>query len=161
MARSSTYVVERERHIGSSPESIRERIVDLHRWRSWSPWEDLDPDLRRSYSGPEAGVGASYAWEGNRKAGSGSMEVVAVDDSRVALDLRFLKPFKSHSTTEFVLDPEDGGTRVTWRVTGPNTFMTRVFSVFSSMDRMIGPDLEKGLGRLQAAAEGRDDGSVA
>jgi len=35
-------------------------IVDFHRWTAWSPWEDLDPDLQRSYSGPDAGTGSVY-----------------------------------------------------------------------------------------------------
>ena len=63
-----------------------ERIVDFRRWPAWSPWEDVDPDLRRTYSGPDSGVGAAYAWEGNRKAGKGRMEIVDVAD-----DVRFIR----------------------------------------------------------------------
>jgi hypothetical protein len=150
MAAPSTYKVERRQHIAAPPEAVRERIVDFHRWEAWSPWHDLDPDMRQTYTGPESGVGAGYAWEGNRRAGKGSMEIVGADESRVTIDLRFLKPFKARNTTEFLLEPEGGGTLVTWTMTGPKTFVTKVMGIFKSMDKMIGPDFEKGLARLQA-----------
>jgi hypothetical protein len=154
VANSDTYVVERRQRVDAPPAAVLERIVDFHRWRAWSPWEDLDPNLQRTYSGPDAGVRATYEWEGNRKAGKGRMEITGVDGTEaVTIDLQFLKPFKSHSTSVFRLAPEGNGTDVAWTLTGPKTFMTRVMGVFTSMDKMIGPDFEKGLQRLKADAE--------
>jgi hypothetical protein len=149
----STYTVERTEHIAARPDVVRERIVDLHRWETWSPWEDVDPELRRTYGGAASGVGAWYEWEGNRKAGKGHMEIVDAESSSVGIDLRFLKPFKSRSNMVFELQPDGHGTLVTWRLVGPNTAMTRVMGLFTSMDKMIGPDFEKGLARLKADAE--------
>lgn len=142
--------------MAAPPDVVRERIVDLHRWQAWSPWEGLDPALRRTYGGAASGVGAWYAWEGNRKAGTGRMEIIGAEPGAIHIDLRFLKPFRSHSTTEFELEADDNGTLVTWRLTGPNTVMTRVMGVFTSMDRVLGPDFEKGLARLKADAESLD-----
>lgn len=153
MAGSDTFVVERSERIQAVPAAVRERIVDFRRWQAWSPWEDIDPNLQRSYSGAAAGVGAVYEWEGNRKAGKGRMEITSVDDEVVTIDLRFLKPFKSENTTIFRLQPDGGGTTVTWTMSGQQTLMTRIMGVFKSMDKMIGPDFEKGLGRLKADAE--------
>jgi hypothetical protein len=151
---SGRYVVERERHVEAPPELVRERIVDLRRWSSWSPWEGLDPDLDRTYGGPSSGVGSWYAWDGNRKAGKGRMEIVGADEREITIDLRFVKPFRSHSTTRFVLVPEGEGTGVTWAMTVPITLMTRVMGLVGfSMDRMIGPDFDKGLDRLKAESE--------
>lgn len=148
------YVVERSLHVDAPPSALYERIVDLRRWQSWSPWEDLDPQLERAYGGPDVGVGASYAWSGNRRAGKGRMEVTeASEDEHVALDLVFEKPFKSQSVTTFDLEHESGGTLVTWRMRGPKTVMTRVMGLFTSMDKMVGPDFEKGLDRLRAEVE--------
>ena len=82
------------------------------------------------------------------------MEITeAVEPSRVVVALDFLKPFKSSSITTFDLRPEGEATRVTWTMTGPKTLMTRVMGLFKSMDKMIGPDFEKGLGQLKAVAE--------
>jgi hypothetical protein len=150
---TDTYTVERSQHIDAPPEAVRERIVDLRRWEAWSPWHDLDPDMAQSYGGTGSGVGAWYEWEGNRKAGKGRMEVIEADASTVRIDLQFLKPFRSHSNTVFELRPDGDGTRVTWSMIGPNTGMTRVMGLFTSMDRMIGPDFEKGLAQLKADAE--------
>jgi uncharacterized protein YndB with AHSA1/START domain len=151
---SDTYTVERAQTIDAPPERVFEQIADFHRWRAWSPWEDLDPDLQRTYSGAEAGTGAVYAWSGNRKAGQGRMEMTqAVVPSRVEVDLRFEKPFKAQSTTVFAIAPSGDGARVTWTMSGPKTFMVRVMGLFRSMDQMVGKDFEKGLARLKAVAE--------
>lgn len=158
MGGSETYTVERERRIAAPPTAVRERIVDFRRWEAWSPWADLDPEMREHYRGAETGVGAVYEWEGNRKAGAGRMEIVGVDGSSdgsdvVTIDLRFLKPFKSNSTTTFRLRPDGDGTHVTWTMVGPRTFMVKVMGIFTSMEKLIGKDFEKGLGRLAADAE--------
>ncbi len=149
-----SYVVEREQRIHASPAAVQERIVDFRRWQAWSPWEDVDPALRRSYSGAPSGVGAVYEWEGNRKAGKGRMEITSVEPDRsVAIDLQFLKPFKARNVTTFTTEQQGDDTLVRWSMTGPRTFMTRVMGILSSMDKMIGPDFEKGLDRLKADAE--------
>jgi hypothetical protein len=151
---SDTYVVERRQRVDAPPAAVFDRLVDFHRWRTWSPWEDIDPSLQRTYRGPDAGVGATYEWEGNRKAGKGRMTITDVDtNAGVTIDLEFLKPFKSRTTSEFRLERVGDATDVTWTMTGPKTFMTRVMGIFTSMDKMIGPDFEKGLGRLKAEAE--------
>jgi carbon monoxide dehydrogenase subunit G len=154
MGGPDTYEVERRQRVDAPPAAVFDRIADFHRWRAWSPWEDLDPNLGRTYSGPEAGVGATYEWEGNRKAGKGRMVITDVDTNKaVTIDLEFLKPFKSRNVTVFTLEPDGDATEVTWTMTGPKTFMTRLMGVFSSMDKMIGPDFEKGLQRLKTDAE--------
>ena len=148
------YTVERTATINAPAERIYAQISDFHNWRSWSPWDDIDPEMQRTYSGPDSGVGAGYAWSGNRKAGEGQMEITeAVDPSTVQIALEFVKPFKSSSTTTFSLEPQGETTEVTWAMTGPKTMMTRVMGVFKSMDKMVGPDFERGLSRLKRVTE--------
>lgn len=147
-----TYVVQRSITIDADPASIYALIVDFHRWTAWSPWEDLDPELRRDYAGAVSGVGAVYTWSGNRRAGQGRMEIVeAAQPTRIRIDLVFEKPFKARNDTVFEIRPEASGCRVTWSVTGKKTLMTRIMGIFTSMDTLLGPDFEKGLTRLQAA----------
>ncbi|WP_052669674.1 SRPBCC family protein [Nitriliruptor alkaliphilus] len=149
----ATYTVTRSTHVEAPPETVQALIVDLRRWQAWSPWEDLDPQLQRTYGGADAGVGAWYEWRGNRKAGQGRMEIVEASDRHVTIDLRFVKPFRSESTTRFDLTSDAGATLVTWTMTGPQTVASRLMGIFTSMDRMIGPDFEKGLARLKTTAE--------
>ena len=152
MAGKDTYEVVRETQIDAPSVVIHELIADFHEWTKWSPWEDLDPDLQRTYSGADQGVGAVYEWSGNRKAGQGRMEITSDEPLGVTVDITFLKPFKSSSVATFVLTPAASGTNVTWRMVGQKTLATKVMGIFKGMDSMIGPDFEKGLARLKAAA---------
>jgi uncharacterized protein YndB with AHSA1/START domain len=147
------YEVVRRATVDATPQVVFDLIVDFHRWSAWSPWEDIDPEMERSFSGSVSGVGAIYEWSGNRKAGKGRMEITEADaPSRIVVALRFLKPFKSSNVTTFELAGNGTGTDVTWQMVGPKTFMTKVMGIFTSMDKMIGPDFEKGLSRLAEAA---------
>lgn len=149
-----TYTVERSATIDAPPERIYPQVADFHNWPKWSPWEDVDPELNRTYSGAQSGTGAVYGWSGNRKAGRGRMEITdATEPSRVQIDLLFEKPFKARNDTVFTIQPTGSGSRVVWTMTGRKTFMTRVMGVFTSMDKLIGGDFEKGLRRLKAVAE--------
>ena len=65
------FAITRSLVMDTTPERLHELVDDFRQWRGWSPWEDLDPDLERTYSGPESGVGARYTWKGNRRAGAG------------------------------------------------------------------------------------------
>ncbi|WP_282777089.1 SRPBCC family protein [Nocardia sp. CC201C] len=141
----------RQTVIAAEPSRIHALIDDLHQWQQWSPWEGLDPDLERVYSGADRGPGARYDWKGNRKAGQGAMEITASTADRVELSLEFEKPWKATNQVTFELRPVDGGTEVTWRMTGQRTRMMTMLGKL--MDKLIGKDFEKGLARLKAAAE--------
>lgn len=149
-----TFSVQRSITVAAPPDKIAALINDFHQWPSWSPWEKLDPAMRRSYGGPASGQGASYAWQGDEKVGEGRMEILeTAGTARTVIKLDFLKPFESHNTTTFVLAPEGEQTRVSWTMTGPSPYVSKVMTVFVSMDRMIGKDFEKGLANLKTAAE--------
>ena len=155
---SDTYTVQRSATVAAPPEQVYARIIDFHQWTDWSPWEDMDPTMDKTYSGAASGVGARYAWSGNRKVGQGNMEITeATDPSQIKISLEFLKPFKASNTTVFSLQPAGEGTDVTWTMTGKKTLMTKIMGIFKSMDSMVGPDFERGLTRLRAAVEGESN----
>lgn len=109
--------------------------------------------MQRTYSGAERGVGAHYAWDGNKKAGRGTMEITGAEPERVEVALAFEKPFASRSQVEFVLTPQEEETHVEWVMRGELTAVMRVFSVVKPMEELVGPDMEKGLARLRDAAQ--------
>ncbi len=151
-----TYTVERSLAISATPTEIFALVADFRRWTEWSPWEGLDPELQRTYSGPESGPGASYSWSGNRKAGHGQMTILETfEPSSITVDLRFDKPFKARNDMSFNIEEEGSGSTVHWVMSGRKTFTTRVMGVFKSMDALVGPDFEKGLAQLKAVAERR------
>lgn len=137
--------------IDAPPETIAEQIVDFRQWVAWSPWEGVDADLRRTYTGPESGVGSHYAWEG-AKTGAGSMEIVEAESLRTVVDLRFIKPFKATNTVIFDLVPQGSSTQVTWTMTGQrNPVMAALGKLH--FDKAIGKDFDRGLAQLKAVAE--------
>jgi len=148
-----SFRIERNAGIKATPEKIVSLLDNFREWRKWSPWEELDPNLKRNYSGPEKGVGAAYAWEGNNKAGHGRMEILEASARRVRIKLDFLKPFKASNTAEFTLTPAGDHTTVTWAMYGAQPFMVKLMSIFMDMEKMVGPDFERGLANMKRAAE--------
>jgi uncharacterized protein YndB with AHSA1/START domain len=149
------YKVERSTVIDAPPGAVYRLVADFRSWTRWSPWEDVDPQLDRAYSGAETGVGAVYEWSGNRKAGKGRMEITeAVKPTSVRITLDFIKPIKSRNDSAFTFVDNAGQTTVTWTMTGPFTVFTKVAAFFGGMDKLIGKDFEKGLAQLATAAQG-------
>lgn len=149
-----TFVVERMTTINASPDKVAPLINDFHNWNQWSPWAKLDPAMKVTYSGAPSGVGAIYEWQGNSKVGSGRMQIVSVSPTKTTIKLDFIKPFAGHNTANFLIEPDGTGTRVTWVMDGPMTFFPgKLMSVFTTMDKMIGPDFDKGLEGIKSAAE--------
>ncbi len=146
--------IQRSASIAAPPEKIFPLINDFRAFGSWSPYEKLDPAMKRSYTGAAAGKGAVYAWEGDGQAGAGRMEITeSAPPSRIALSLDFTKPFEAHNIVEFTLEPRGGATTVTWAMHGPTPFLAKVMHVFINFDRMVGTDFETGLANLKALAE--------
>ena len=157
---SSTYTVERTRTIDAPADRVYQLVASFEQWTRWSPWEDVDPAMERRYSGSESGVGAVYSWAGNRKAGSGRMEITRADDPRlVEIALEFEKPFRSSNLTVFTIDPlDEERATVTWRMTGPRPLMLKLLSPFMSMEKIVGKDFDKGLDRLAEVARPKPAG---
>lgn len=154
--RPGAFRIERSRTIAAPPAAVFALIQDFHEWPKWSPWENMDPNMTRTYDGPASGKGAHYHWVGNKNVGEGSMTITdAAPDARVDLELRFIKPFPVTNRTIFTLEPEGEGTRVTWAMEGERSFMMKAFDLVMNMDRMVGRDFEKGLDAMGTAAAAR------
>lgn len=152
MASMGSFELSRSTTTTASAPTVLALIEDFHRWVDWSPWEGLDPQMERTYSGAESGVGSHYAWSGNAKAGQGSMEITAVTPESVAVSLTFLKPFKARNRIDFRVVPEGAVTRITWTMTGQrNVLMQLLGKLF--FDKAIGKDFDRGLAQLKATAE--------
>lgn len=152
--RPDNFSVQRTTSIKAPPEKIFPLINDFHRWTAWSPWEKMDPEMKRTYSGAASGKGAVYAWQGNSKVGEGRMEISDTSPpSKVTIKLDFVKPFEAHNTAEFLLEPKGDSTSVTWKMYGPSPYFAKVMGIFVSMDEMIGKDFETGLANLKTVAE--------
>jgi hypothetical protein len=150
----NAFSIQRATIVKAAPERIFPLINDFHQWGTWSPYENKDPAMKRSYSGAASGQGAVYAWEGNKNVGSGRMEILqATAPSKIVIKLDFFAPFEGHNTAEFTMLPQGDATNVTWLMHGPLPFMGKVMHVFINMDRMVGKDFEAGLINLKRLTE--------
>ena len=148
------FQVRRTIAIGAAPDKIFPYINDFKSWTAWSPYEKKDPTMQRSYGSATSGEGATYSWNGDKNVGSGSMEIVdAPSPSRITIKLDFTKPFEAHNMADFTLEPANGGTQVSWTMTGPTPFLGKILHVFIDMDKMVGRDFEAGLANLKTLAE--------
>lgn len=150
--RPDTFRVQRSTLVHASPEAILPHLADFRRWEAWSPYEKLDPQMKRTHSGAASGPGAVYAFD-SRKAGAGRMEMLEASARRVVVDLQFIRPFKAHNTSELTLEPEGPATRVTWAMHGPQPFMFKLMCLVIDMDKVLGKDFDAGLASLRTVAE--------
>jgi hypothetical protein len=153
-AKPARFSVQRATTVKAPPDAIFPLINDFHRWGSWSPYENKDPAMKRSYGGPESGKGAVYGWEGNKNVGSGRMEILdTAVPAKIVIKLDFFTPFEGHNTAEFTMLPQGDVTNLTWLMHGPAPFMSKLMQVFMNIDKMIGKDFEVGLANLKRLAE--------
>jgi len=148
------FSVSRSAVIAAPASAVFARLVDFREWSAWSPWARLDSQATNTFDGPESGVGASFAWSGNRKVGAGKMTILeCVRDELLRIRLEFLRPMRATHAAAFELRPEADGTRLTWTMKGKNDFYAKLFSLFVNCDELIGRDFENGLANLKALVE--------
>jgi Polyketide cyclase / dehydrase and lipid transport len=152
--RPNSFRIQRSTQINAPAERIYPLIASFHEWGKWSPYEKMDPAMKRAFGGVASGTGATYAWDGNSRAGSGSMQILdATPSSRVLIKLDFSKPFVAHNTAEFTISSSAGGSTVTWAMYGPALLASKVMGLFMSMDNMVGAQFEEGLTNLKRVSE--------
>jgi hypothetical protein len=140
--------------MAAPPAAPFEQVNDFHKWQAWSPWDKIDPAMKRTYEGPEAGKGAIYKWVGNSEVGEGSMTITeSKPNDLIKIKLVFVKPMEGDSDTEFTFKPEGDDTLVTWTMAGKRDFLKKAFCLFMSMDKMIGEKFDEGLAEMKKVVE--------
>ncbi len=152
--RPDHFRVERRLRIQAPADTVYGLIQDLHQFNRWNPWLRKEPGAQGEYSGPAAGIGARYGWQG-KELGQGSMEITGLQPGReVRLRLDFIKPFEAHNQALFQIQPQaDGSCELSWAMEGPSPYLSKLMGLIFNMDRMVGTDFEQGLKNLQQIAE--------
>lgn len=146
----ATFTIARSASIPAAPEAVFTLLQDFHQWSRFSPWEAMDPNMQRSFSGALAGEGAAYAWTGNKKVGRGSMLITATTPAQsISIDLNFEAPMKAQNTTLFTLTATPAGTDLHWSMSGKNNLTGKIFATLFNIDKMVGKDFDRGLANLQ------------
>lgn len=133
----AAFTISRSTEIAAPAATVHDLISDYRRWVDWSPWEGIDPNLQRAYTGPDAGVGAKYAWVGNKRVGSGNMETTGDAPDRIDIRLEFTAPWKAVNNTTFELADDAGKTTVTWTMTGQHRGLRGLLMRLMPMDKFV------------------------
>jgi hypothetical protein len=151
--RPNSFQLQRSIVIDTPPDKPFALVNDFHQWTRWSPFDNIDADLKRTFEGAPAGKGAVYGWEG-KKSGAGRMEILeSAPAAKVLIKLDFIKPFEAHNTATFTFVPVGNTTTATWTMTGPMKFMNKLMTTFMSMEKMVGGQFEQGLASMKTEAE--------
>ena len=147
----ATYSAARSVTINAPVDKVFPLVANHREWKRWSVWNQRDPNMQMTYSGPEMAAGSKWSWK-SKSEGNGGMEFSVVEpNTRVGyiLTMEDMTP----ATGELKFTPDGAGTKLTWDMTG-NAGMNPVFRWFGLfMDRLIGPDFEAGLKNLKKLAE--------
>ncbi len=147
--RPDDFRVERSAAIAAAPKTLFGLVNDHHKFNQWNPFLKIDPNVKNTYSGPDSGVGAACAWDGNSQIGAGSSTITeARPGELVRMRMDWKRPMEGTSTVDFTFKPQGDKTLVTWAMYGKNNFMAKAFSLFMDCEKMVGPQFEQGLASL-------------
>jgi len=154
---SSTYRIERAIIVTAPAAAIFANVNDFHRWQVWAPWEKLDPAMKRTFEGPQAGTGSVYRWVGNDKVGAGSMTMTETKPKElIQIKTELLKPTAENTTSEITFkDNGDKTVLVTWAKSGSLTYTDKLINLFSDSSKEVGTNMQNGLEELKWTTQGR------
>ncbi len=147
------YHVERSMVVNGSSDLVWNEVSHFRNWERWSPWQEMEPDVKHIYEGEDGAVGSVMKWEGDKnKTGTGQMTFSAMDpNKKINYDLMFIVPFESKSNGYFTFEgAENNKTKVIWVNEGDISFAMRPMMMFMNMDKMLGGDFERGLFRIDS-----------
>lgn len=152
--RPNSFHVQRSIIIHAPAEKIFPLINNLRAWDRWEPQDRKDPTMKKTFIGPESGTGSAMEWDSKGQGGKGRLVITeSVPPNRAAVKVDFIRPFEAHNLNEFTLEPQAGGTKVTWSIQASNLFAMKLVGVFFNIQREFGKHVETGLSNLKSVAE--------
>jgi uncharacterized protein YndB with AHSA1/START domain len=138
--------------IRAPAERIFPFVAEPASFNRWNPFNE-DPSITGTYSGPLRGPGARYTFE-SKRAGTGYSEIVEERaPHHLVVRLVMTKPMACDNRVDFHLEPVPEGTRVTWAMSGPMTFMSKIMNQVMNCERMCGTQFTRGLEKLKSLVE--------
>jgi hypothetical protein len=149
------YSVEREVVINKPKKEVFDYIKYVKNQDHFSKWNQMDPNMKKSYQGTDGTVGFIYAWDSDKEAGKGEQEIKNITEGeRVDFELRFEKPMESTAPAYLITEQmTENQTRVKWGFKGTMPYPMNLMLVVMNFDEMIGNDLQTGLNNLKNVLE--------
>lgn len=154
--RSGHFSYQRSGVIKSTSEVIFPYISNFRLGGEWSPYEKIDPNMKKTFLGPDAQVGSVMEFEGNSDAGSGKLELLKiVPNELVEIKLTMTKPFYAENIVRYTLQSDDGGTRFTWSMSGDGGFLGKLMTLLIDCEKLVGDQFELGITNLKTLIESK------
>lgn len=144
-----SYHIERSIDIEAPRSMVFESVSQFKNIDKWSPWNELDPNMKKTYGGADGTVGATYSWSGNKDVGEGTQTIQSISPDRVDFLVNTTEPFKATFPASFILSGDEQRTKVTWTLDPVLPFPINVWAMFTNVDRAMGKDYDRGLGNLK------------
>jgi len=149
----TSYSVEVSSAMNAPQKEVFNYVRNLETFDQWSPWAELDPEMKIETSGEAGEIGSSYSWQGNEDVGKGKMTISNISDNRIDINLQFIEPWESESKTWYVVEEVGNTSIVYWYMTGEMSYPWNIMSLFMNMEEMISKDYYKGLNKLKTIVE--------
>jgi len=152
-----SYHVERSIVINAPKDVVFRQVVYWRNFAEWSPWAEQDSTMTVTIEGVDGQEGSKYIWQGDPKiTGSGEMTNTGVTpNEEITYDLHFITPWESYSQGYVRVSDVDDGVKASWGFSGDYPFPWNIMLLFMPMDKMIGPDFERGLASLKQISEAK------
>jgi hypothetical protein len=136
-------------------DSVWLNVGSLSAVDKWSPWNDYDPNMKKSMTGTDGTVGAMASWESDvEEVGKGSQTISKIEaPTLLETDLKFYVPYESEAKGYIKLTPEGSGTKVTWGFQSEMPYPFNVTKLIINMEDMMEKDWNSGLSKLKALCE--------
>ena len=155
--KESQFNYQRSGLIKAPASKIYPYLVNFKLGHQWSPYEQKDPSMKKTFSGPEGQVGSIMEFEGNSEVGSGKLEILKmVPDESVEIRLTMLKPFQAENIVRYKLSPEANGTLFTWSMSGDGGFLGKLIATVIDCEKMVGGQFSEGIANLKKLIESQN-----
>lgn len=141
--------------INSPIDSVWLNVNSLAALDKWSPWNDYDPNMKKSMAGTDGTVGAMASWESDvEQVGKGSQTISKIEaPTLLETDLKFFMPYESEAKGYIKLSAEGTGTMVTWGFQSEMPYPFNVMKLWMNMEEMMDKDWNSGLAKLKSLCE--------
>lgn len=148
-----SFVYEKSISIKAPIDSVWKNVNSLTALDKWSPWNDHDPNMKKTMSGVDGTIGAVQSWE-STIVGTGSQTIdTIVKPSFFETKLDFYKPHESHGKVYVKLIADGKVTKATWGMAGNMPYPVNVLILFMNMEKTMGKDWDNGLSKLKKLSE--------
>ncbi|MBD1584099.1 SRPBCC family protein [Pseudoalteromonas sp. S16_S37] len=150
-----SYHVERHVVIERPVEPVFSYIKHLKNQGNYSRWDQMDPNMQKTYKGEDGTVGFVSTWRSDDpEVGAGEQEIIKIDENkRIDFELRFIEPFQSTDPAYMTTESVSGGTKVAWGFQGNMDYPINLMLLVMDFEQVLGNDLQVGLENLKEILE--------